>query len=717
MTADRLVRSIRGAERTSRLRSGRLWAGIVLLLAAGAAVTPYAMVALGTRRAGECLARFADARGPARPDCGLEMVWFVPPSRLPATAARYRAEELTCRIAIEGYRDAAVGAPDRAELDRRADDLRLAQELIRKGSQRLELDELGPAVGAPSLGRSADALGDRKTLLARRDEWTDWHVRAHALEAALLEGDVPLAGKIAKGYAEWDPRDEDLRSTVAAVLCLAGDAKRGLELYTLVQDERAARKHANFSRNWGEVRAGILACSAKLGVPPPDKPNSEAGRADADEARAVMRVRLAHATPDDEREAQLAAVAMLKAAPRSPAGRRALLASVLASPHELDAAEAADLARARAAAGAAPLRPPPAITAADLLAEPRELRPAVSHETFALAAARLRRLAGDGGPDVPAGTAPAAPAKPGPPPAADVAAALRAAAGAMMIEVGTVLARAGEGDAAATAMGEGATLAGLGDAARALARSSARWVALDAAGALAELEQSSPPEGDAIEVRLVRAGFRLQRAELLASLGRRAEARDAALLAEEAARASGDPLLLGHARWTRVALAADVGPPPSAPAPPYADGEARPWPWIGSSELGAPWSRADGAGALDRALEGWRAALAAPPEVRRALRYAVLQRRGDAPLDAFAAYLTLGGELARGEADVEIWLDAFGVFDARRTSLRAYAWARAQAARWRGDADAAARWEARVRALAKAAADPKHGELAAILRL
>ena len=154
------------------------------------------------------------------------------------------------------------------------------------------------------------------------------------------------------------------------------------------------------------------------------------------------------------------------------------------------------------------------------------------------------------------------------------------------------------------------------------------------------------------------------------------------------------------------------GPPPPSPARSrLALGGRRP-PRRGSR----PPPRAPPA--LAQALAFWDAARAAPPEERRALRYAAATaHRGDAPR-ARTAYLALAADLLHeGEGDVEVWLDAFSATAARELTLRAYAWARAEAARFRGDDDAASRWSLRYRTLARLAAAPGDAELAEALDL
>jgi predicted amidohydrolase YtcJ len=66
------------------------------------------------------------------------------------------------------------------------------------------MDDLGHAMGAPSLGRSADDVGDRRTLISGAEGWTAWPVRKHTLDAALLEGDVETAIRIGgTGPTPW----------------------------------------------------------------------------------------------------------------------------------------------------------------------------------------------------------------------------------------------------------------------------------------------------------------------------------------------------------------------------------------------------------------------------------------------------------------------------------------------------------------------------------
>ncbi|WP_438000910.1 hypothetical protein WMF26_15105 [Sorangium sp. So ce185] len=730
------------------------WQRALVLVLATAAVAlfvfvllaPVAVVFAGRRSAAACLASIEAPRGPALPDCRPEIRWFALPSRLPWTygAASALAEELGVRAAIAEYVDAAVGRPDGAALARATEAVATAEATVAAGSRRIAFDELGPSRGAPSLAREAARLGDRRALLGQPDRWPDWHVRVQTLRAALAEGDLPRALAIANGYAGMDPRDEDLRTTIAAILCLgtSADAKRGAELLTLTQDDRASKRHAGMARNWGEVRAVLVACAARAGVEPPPMPEApEAGVADAVEARLAQRARLAAARDDAAdakgRAARAIRDLLVSADALDPDARGDLLAVALAEDGALDAIEAAALARpegdgtetagadavvlggagagaapARAAAGAALSRSAGSLRALDWLPERGLARPVVAGSLRARAAARAAELA----------AAPELSPSDGD--------ALRAAAGSLALKAARELALEGDAPGAIDALDRLGALAPelAPEAARALARSSAWTLAGDRPRALDLIERvdlaAAPPA--------LRAAVHLQRAELLASLGRRLDAAHAAVLADEeaaAARAAGAvdappglaglALLEARARWTRLALAPSEGGSPlrqgGPPALLPADLSAA-WPWVGFARLDAPWARGDQP-AFARALAAWSAARDAPPATRRALRYAALRRRGDAP-PALVPYAALAAQLlGEGEGDAEVWLDAFLALDAPRFSLRHVAFARAEAARWRGDDGSAAAWQRRYEALRAVASDPARAEIARYLGL
>ncbi|WP_159396913.1 hypothetical protein [Sorangium cellulosum] len=723
---------------------------VAALAAAGAAsiaiafLGPVTAVRAGTRHAAACLASIEAPRGPALPDCRPELRWFALPSRLSWTyeAASALSEELGVRAAVAEYVDAAVGRPDRAALARATGGVETARAMVAAGSRRITFEELGPACGAPSLGREAARLGDRRTLLEQPDRWPDWHVRVHALRAALLEGDLERAIEIARSYAGMDPRDEDLRTTVSAVLCLgtAEEAKRGAALLSLIEENRASKRHAGMARDWGDVRAVIDACAARAGVEPPPMPeNPEAGVASAVAARAAQRVRLAAAAGGEgAAEAKQRAVRAIRdllgsAVALEPRARADLLAVVLAEDDRLDAAAAAALARPEpevddlaagedngaaahgaAAHGAAPAPWVGSPLAADWLPERGLERPVVSGALRARAAARAVELAG---------SPLLSPAE---------GDALRAAAVALALHAARALALEGDAPRAIDALDHADALAPAlaPEAARALARSSAWAVAGDRARAIEIVERvdlaAAPPA--------LRAAVLLQRAELLASQGRGLEAARAAVLADdEAARAAsirlpreaphasaGLAALDARARWTRLALARPPAASPlrqgSPPAQLPADLSAA-FPWVGFARPDAPWAR-DDQPALARALAAWSAARDATPPERRALRYAALRRRGDAPR-ALVPYAALAAQLldGDGDGDPEVWLDAFLALDAARFSLRHTTFARAEAARWRGDTESAAAWQRRYEALRAVASDPTRAEIAGYLGL
>ena len=208
----------------------------------------------------------------------------------------------------------------------------------------------------------------------------------------------------------------------------------------------------------------------------------------------------------------------------------------------------------------------------------------------------------------------------------------------------------------------------------------------------------------------------------MASLGKRGDAETAALEADalgaEAATKEGARAVSVYTRWTRLALARGGGRGlrDAATAAATRSGRLR-FQWIGFAEATMAWARPEAAneGAIAETLGAWSAAVALPPEGRRAVRYDAYAHRGDAP-PAHVAYLSLAADLlGQSEGDVELWLDTFDAVDARRFTLRAYAWYRAEAARWRGDAENAATWSTRFHALGVLAADPARAEIAQYL--
>ena len=68
-------------------------------------------------------------------------------------------------------------------------------------------------------------------------------------------------------------------------------------------------------------------------------------------------------------------------------------------------------------------------------------------------------------------------------------------------------------------------------------------------------------------------------------------------------------------------------------------------------------------------------------------------------------------------SSVETWLDTASAIDARRLRLRSYVWARAEAAKIRGDDLHADVWRQRLTKLRELASREEDAEMAAFLRL
>lgn len=679
-------------------RSILRWGGIALaVLAAVLVAIPVAELWYGTRRAKACLESVEAARGPELPDCRQEIHWLVLPSRVPVTSpiARYRAEEINARMAIYRYVDAAVGSPSKQGLALGAEGISAQEEIFKKGSQRIVLTDLGRAEGGPDLGRSAALLGDRAALIARFDRFPNWYVWMRSMEAALIDGDPPRAFVMAKRYAEFDPRDEELRVVVAAMLCLGGDAKRGVELFTTVQDERARDKHEGWARTWGDVRTAIVACATRNGLATPKRPDQvEAGPIDLDEVRAAQRLRLVGKSERKDsklrRDAAWATVQMLREGPRPRGARVRLLAALLAAGHPIDATTAADIAKPRESDGEPSILPPIASFAVidDWMDTTRGLRPVIAAGTLAKSASKLRELAKD--PELGE---------------AQIEAITRAAS-VMSLLAARAYAMEGRSGDALTAIDEAGAPALPDNASRALAKALALHVAGEHAQALEAIEPAVTST-----LLVVRAAALLERALLLASIpSKRAEARAAAEAADKAAEVSGDRRLDLTAQWVRLAFAKtrrEGRPAVTEPRKAYG--------WVGAFGTRASWLVPEAEGTIDAATTYWERALRAGPEERRAIRYQLFrQHRGDSPALAAPYWALASALLGEGEGDREVWLDAFTLMESRRMPMRAYTWSRAEAARMRGDDEAAKLWVKRHKALvALAGVDEESEEICA----
>ncbi len=666
------------------------------LVAAGlgaAMLIPNAFVAIGTKTAISCIRQYESPRGPELPWCGDDMKWFSFPARVPwtKTPATYRAEELRIRIAIGNYQNAVAGQPNR-EARRRATALMAeASTIVHTGSQRLAFEELGPAAGAPEPAQDALLAGDRDTLLARAKEWGEWHQRLHTLRAALTEGNVAGAIDIAKHYATYDPREEDLRAALGALLCLGGDTKRGLDMFVLQQDDRAKRRYAAMSRNWGDVRTAILACAALGKVAPPPRPaTTEAGQDDQREVRAPVRLRLAEDHDNRLREAQESAGQLLQTA-LGPGHRAPILAALLASGRDLAPEVWADFASARVDEGEPAILDLGTVNPLAWLDVPRD-RPMAVGVTFRNGAERLMAMVG---------SAPE-----------DARSALEFGAAALWIEGAKAYVRAADPDAAVEMLRRAAPLVNMDPTTRALAEGVARYAAGDAEGAHAALAAATP---DGADPELYAALLAL-RAETSGVWGPPSE--EEAFAAYEAAEETSSAALIAWTRRLRFWAAPWTEPPAEISTASFDSmaGRFSFWPSLGYANKQVQWAGIDDQRLtlLSRNLGVWSAVLHAKPEDQRSFRYAFLRHRGDMP-DSVVPYLAIAQETAGPGGDPEVWLDTVMATDAPRFSMRAYAWARAQAARARGDKPAYKAWSGRFTVLAKLIGAEEQAELARYL--
>jgi hypothetical protein len=563
---------------------------------------------------------------------------FVRLSKVPWTRhdATYRYEELRARRAMIDYQEATAGTPDLEARTRAASILTGHQDIVEEGSQRIALEELGLPVGAPHAGKAAVARGDRATLLDRWDHVGLWSVRVHAMRAAMMEGDLARLDAIAARYAEFDPRDADLRTAVGAALCLGPDPGRGLQLLARVAGDRAAKRSAGMARNFGAERAVQEACADLASIEPPELPlDRDAGIADAVEVRAVQALRLARGELE-LKEARAEARALLLGdagpvgpglSPTVPHARASLMAELIVADPTLDAASAIQLARRRETSE--PSLAPEGPVGATWLLRDRAEAPFVPAFTFERAASRLEEL------------------KQAP------------AAAALQLHATAVLARAGREAEAEASARRTASLAGW-PTPRAEA-----WLASVRAVAAGRLDGPDAPSGDQPP-------------------------------AEERIEARLWDLVRGRA--------------PGSSSVPLDQ-------WAGFADPVARWRSVE----TDRALASLdplaAATMPADPAARRQARLTFLRRRGDAP-DALVPWTLLVARLAPPDADTgahEVWLDTALAIDAPRFTLREVAFARAAAARARGDEATAATWDTRLRTLRAVLDDPRKAVIARFL--
>ena len=699
-----------------------MFVGVVLSVA-----IPEALLSRGTKQAQECFARFAAPRGPETPPCGEAISPLRIAGRFPWTTnrARYRIEEIGVRMAHEEYVDAAVGKPSHEALARAAEAIEHQTQVVQNGSTRVTLVELGPSVGTPDLGRDADEMGDRQTLLERGEQWFNWRVRLSTLRAALLNGDLEKTKSLAKRYAVDDPRDPDIRSAVATLLCMGPDLDKGSKMLAFIQDDRASRKYEGLSRDYGEVRALLTACLAQLRLPPPPIPtNSNAGSADAVEQRALLRLRLANtpAAETSQTPALATIVRLLEGGPRSPGARLAFLTALLTTDPKQDPARIVRFAKPKF--DEPPLGPSILFTALEWVTDHRpatgdEEPPSIlPGQTFVLAAQTLEKLEADLA--EPADTPKDAPTeksdKPATEPTRDAAVSetlrreLVQLRGAILLEAAASLTRDGDIDAALQAADSAARALELNAAAHHLLRSNIHWLSGDREKALADIETDLSGEL-ALDPKENRLGAVLltQASELAMSLGKTDQARKHAQKAEGLAASAKDARTFARARWMLAAL----GDLKLEPMKLEDLSRPLPFPSMGFANPMSPWRVGDHdkqRALVDQALSPWVSLASAEPPTRRAGRWAASHSRGDAP-PWLAVHLLLASRLLNpSEGDMEVWFDALLALDQRRFSLRSYAFARAEAARMRGDMATATMWDERFRKLCKLASEVPYYE-------
>jgi hypothetical protein len=659
---------------------------------AAAFAAPEVAVRLATRRARVCLAQAEAARGPELPDCRPILRDLAWPATINATEhdATYRIEELRGRVAMNRYVDAQVGHPDPVARAERALLVKDAQEMMDAGSRRVSLEELGPAVVAPHMGKLAALFGDRLTLVEHFEYYGLWHTRKDALEAAIVLADWDEVDRIAHQLAEWHVREADLRSATGAALCITNPSE-GLAVLSAIPGVRAEKRYANIQRDYGEVFAAARACAAKAMLPPPDKPTTyNAGVLDALAQNALTELRLS-ATSGDVEEALGDAKALLAGSePLPPRGRALLLAAVLALEPRAPSME--DLIAWSAVGTGEPALAPALVRVGALLSEGPGLTPVAPTEWLERASLGLEVRAEkepDGGRKQ----------------------RLRQLAGELAIQAGIDHARAGLVRQAEAATSRAASLLGSSATGRALSVASAVYVAGDPKRALELLEAA--PIATERDPRVEQAARALQVLLLARSgaLPRAAELAAGLTLPDQTGAV--DELAVEGA-WVRLAFAPETARGVSTVfgGP---QGQAR-WQGMADSErryltIGAPFVRAQ--------IASFAEALASGAEERRAHRYRLLATRGDMlalgiPL-MVATDRLLGAEYD-GPAH-EVWLDALTTIDSRRVRIRSYAFMRMEAAAIRGDAENEALWRERLAVTRRVANAPEDFEVARLLRL
>lgn len=624
----------------------------------------------------ECFASIPKRAAAELPPCDAQVHRLEHLERLPFVgrpSVRAR-EEIVARMARWRYVDAAVGEPSREALTEAFADLRPAAQSIWDGSRRLRMDEVGPPVPVPEPGALAFSVGDRRTLDLRAFEWSQHYTETRAMEAALLEGRLDRAVRLAEHY-QGRP-NTDLRVRVGALLCAGGQHDTGIEQVLEVETGRASHRTANFARNFGGVRVVHEACThlAKL-VPAPVPQYGDAGQFDHRERLAAMRMRHLRARHpacdlsdplgcrDDGDTARVLDDARdILRADRPRRHRVALFATIAESITHPDVAAKLGMPRPGepALVDRIPFHPDQWL---DQVAD----APFVTAERYEAAGTHLAEL------DAPALT--------------------------RLVQVLWLRAAVGY-----------AQRRDLGAADRCLQRSKLTGPELLVMRANAALVAGEPAEargrlaGEAPRhplLLLLRAALTLPDVDVA-----RAQLKEALAQAE-------DSRVVERIRWLLVSLGVptrgkrvvdpqDLDVPPRYRFTGWRDGSV---------------TEAVRSANLDDALAVWHTWLSS--DARRQMRYLAFAHRGDAP-EGLTPLLHAGYGLSAPELtneQIEIWLDALMAFDARRFSLRQVAFARWRAAQWRGDAEAAAVWLVRYQKLAELSQDPKLADLLRAVRI
>ena len=201
---------------------GTIWARRLAVLGALGALGYVASFEIELRlsrsRAAACLREAEGPRGPELPSCSGLVRGFDRPSTKSwtRTDATYQAEELLARVAMNEYRDAAIGAPSSERLSLAVAEVARHEAIVKAGSRRINLEDLGDSVMAPDVGKLASSLGDRIALLENFKDLELWYLQKDALEAALVEADFELATELAETLKDSELGSGDLSTTVGA---------------------------------------------------------------------------------------------------------------------------------------------------------------------------------------------------------------------------------------------------------------------------------------------------------------------------------------------------------------------------------------------------------------------------------------------------------------------------------------------------------------------